>query len=53
MKHFHREAIAISQALAMWHAVICTMLLDLHRILRRGAGVCDYECAPHGEEGLK
>lgn len=52
MKRFHREAIAISQALAMWHAVMCTMLLELHRILR-GVGGCDYECAPHGEEGLK
>lgn len=52
MKHFHREATAISQALAMWHAVVCTMLLDLHGILQ-GVGVCDYERAPHGEEGLK
>lgn len=50
MKHFHREATAISQALAMWHAVVCTMLLDLHRILQ-GVGGVTMNVPPMGKRG--
>lgn len=51
MKHYHREATAISQALAMWHAVVCTMLLDLHRILQGVGGGVTMNVPPMGKRG--
>ena len=40
MKHFYKEATAITQVLAMQHAVMCTILLDLHEILHEELGAC-------------